>query len=406
MIPREAQEDLAKKGIAILREHMLVYFAAEERVGKTLPTIMIAESLAAIKRVLIITKKVAIAGWLETLNKYDGTTKSYTVTNYHQAHKKDPAKFDLVILDESHNYVSGFPKLPKMWYGIRKLTKGKPVIFVSATPFAQGYQQLYHQLNLSCWSPWSQYENSKQWFSRFGIPQSIWVQGRQIPKFDDIIPEAFEMVKHLFVTKTRSEAGFTVEPLDELHYVELGETTKAVYNTILKERALVLNDMEVVCDSIGKLRTTLHTVEGGTLVHSEVVKGKKKRLPVVLGNKEKINYILEHWGDEYNVAIMYNYIAEEAKLRKYFKKARILQGTTNAEGISLWKFDHLVIYSMDFSTAKFTQRRARQADRQREDPINVCYLLTKGGISEQAYKAVAINKRNYVDSLFDGTLLT
>ena len=62
---------------------------------------------------------------------------------------------------------------------------------------------------------------------------------------------------------------------------------------------------------------------------------------------------------------------------------------------------HLIIYSQDFSTARHTQRRARQANMNRDEPIIVHYLLVKGGISEQVYNTVTINKTNYVDLLFE-----
>jgi len=97
---------------------------------------------------------------------------------------------------------------------------------------------------------------------------------------------------------------------------------------------------------------------------------------------------------------MYNYIAEGIKLRHWFKNATILQATSYAEGVDLHHIEHLIIYSQDFSTARHTQRRARQAAKDREWPITVHFLLVKGGISEQVYKTVSINKRNYVDSMF------
>lgn len=55
---------------------------------------------------------------------------------------------------------------------------------------------------------------------------------------------------------------------------------------------------------------------------------------------------------------------------------------------------------MDFSTAKYTQRRARQCNMKRDTPIDFHFLLVKGGISEQVYKTVAINRTNFVDSYF------
>ena len=66
-------------------------------------------------------------------------------------------------------------------------------------------------------------------------------------------------------------------------------------------------------------------------------------------------------------------------------------------------YKHLVIYSQNWSTAQHTQRRARQANKERKEPILVHFLLMKNAISDQVYKTVALNKRNFVDSVFKRT---
>jgi len=120
-----------------------------------------------------------------------------------------------------------------------------------------------------------------------------------------------------------------------------------------------------------------------------------------LDNQEKIDYIKEHFHDSLDLVIMYNYIAEKAKLEDSFVNARILQATSYAEGVDLSMHKNLVIYSQDFSTARHTQRRARQCNLKRDKPINVHYLLVKKAISEQVYKTVSLNKKNFVDSVFE-----
>jgi len=316
------------------------------------------------------------------------------VTNYQQAAKLD-AVYDLVILDESHNYISGFPKKSKTWAAVKKLCAAVPLIYISATPNAQGYHLLYHQLALSSWSPWSQWTSSYKWFEEWGVPKSIWIGGRAIQQYDTVRPACFDTVSHLFITKTRKEIGFEQEPEDIVHHVELGERTKEVYNRITKDSAINLNGRDLVCDSIMKLRTSLHMLEGGVAKIGDEY--------LVLGNTEKIEYIKKLWGDSENMVIMYNYIAEGTKLKDSFKKATVLQGTSFAEGIDLSSYDHLVIYSQDFSTARHTQRRARQANKERKTPIKVHFLLVRKAISSEVYKAVSVNKQNYVDKLYNAT---
>lgn len=82
-----------------------------------------------------------------------------------------------------------------------------------------------------------------------------------------------------------------------------------------------------------------------------------------------------------------------------------MQATSYAEGVDLHKYKHLIIYSQDFSTARHTQRRARQANKARHEAITVHFLLVKKGCSEQVYKTVSVNKKNFVDSVFTRTKL-
>lgn len=391
MQPYDFQIRLADEAYEILREHLIVYLAFEERVGKTLTSILVAER-ANVHNILVITKKKAIGGWLETLKAFKHK-KLYTVVNYHQAYKQK-LKYDLIILDESHNYISAYPKTGKIWKEVKKLTTKLPLIYISATPYAQGPQQLFHQLALSTWSPFSDFRTFYIWFDTYGKPYTIPINGINIPQYDRVdVWKVLEKVKHLFITATRKELNFKQEPTDCVHIIELEPNTKYVYNELIQHSIVELTIGMLVCDTSPKLRTSLHQIEGGT------IKIEDDRF--VLSNREKIDFILKKFGDNNNLVIMYNYIAEKKKLEDVFKEATILQATSFAEGIDLHKYENLVIYSQDFSTARHTQRRARQCNKNRDKPINVHYLLVKGAISSQVYKTVSVNKKNFVDSVFN-----
>lgn len=398
--PWPHQIEIASMALPILREHMLVYLAMEERTGKTLTAILMCEQLN-VERVLVITKKKALDGWKEILAGYPHA-KLYKVINYHAA-LKETGKYDIVLLDEPHAYVSGYPKPSTIWMAVKKLALGLPIIYMSATPNAQGPMLLYHQFALSSWSPWKRFANFYQWYKYYakldakGETIKKWIAGRLIETYADMRDdEVLSEVKQFFITKTRKELGFEHEPEDELHYIELSEPVRNAYNLLQKQKVLEFElcgtDYTLVADTVAKLRYALHMLEGGTL--------KVDERPLLLSNLEKINYIKEKWGDSPNVVIMYHFVAEGLKLRLQFQHATLLQGTSNAEGVDLHKFDHLIVYSQDYSTAKHTQRRARQANKNRDSKIKVHFLLVKKAISEQVYKTVSINKKNYVDSTF------
>ena len=390
MTPYDYQLQLAEDGYAVLKKHMLVYLAVEERVGKTLASILICEKCESVKTVLVVTKKKALDGWHETLAAYPHN-KKYTVTNYHQVKKF--GRHDLIIVDEAQNYISGFPKQPAIHKAIKNISSQVPIIYLSATPHAQGYSMLYHQLSLSTWSPWATYKDFFAWFRVYGIPSSAWFNGRQVPLYNDTQESLVKScIDHLFITKTRRELGFKYEPKDKLHYVVLSKSTRDIYNEVMKDKYYTVNDAELICDTSMKLRTSLHMLEGGVLKIDDGY--------FVLHNREKIDFILKQWGDSDDLVIYYHYIAEGRKLRAIFKNAAILQASSFAEGIDLAEYKTIVIYSQDFSTARHTQRRARQAAKHRTEPIIVHFLLVEKGISEQVYNTVAVNKTNFVDSLF------
>lgn len=403
MKPYDYQEALAEQALIVLNANSIVYLAMEERTGKSITALLVLEKTVSIKNVLIVTKKKALDGWQQTLDSCAWLTKNYTLINYHSVTKVAGAEYDAVILDESHAYISSCPKRGKIWKDLHPLCYTKPIIYVSATPYAQGIHLLFNQFALSMHSPWKRYNSFYAWYSIYakrdknGQTESIRVGGRFIETYKKVQHEkALADVNHLFITKTRASLGFTQEPVDVLHYVELDEGTKTAYNILMKDKVLTFDvddkNYQLVADSVLKLRMALHMLEGGVLkVDNEYIE---------LNMCEKIDYILDTWGDSEEVAIMYQYVAEGNKLRRRFNKTLILQGTSYAEGVDLSHIKHLIIYSQDFSTAKHTQRRARQANKDRDYSIEVNFLLVKKAVSAQVYKSVSKNKVNFIDSLF------
>ena len=397
MKPYPHQEVMSDLALEVLREHGIAYFASEERTGKTLAAILTAEKSGA-KTVLVVTKKKAISGWEETLAAFKHD-KHYFVVNYHMALKKyEGMVFDLVILDEAHNYISSYPKVGKIWKELNTLVASSPILYVSATPYAQGPQMLYHQLKLSAYNPWHKYKNFYRWFELFGKPYTKEINRIKVPQYDRADSELIlASVEHIFITKTREELGFEHEPEDKLHYITLDSNVRSVYNTLVTDNIVHLSVGELVCDSKSKLRTSLHQLEGGTIRVDDKAYS--------LSNCEKINYIKEHFGDRADLVIMYNFRQEELKLKEAFSNALILQATSYAEGVDLHKYKDLIVYSQDYSTARHTQRRARQCNMNRKEAITIHFLLVTKGISEQVYKTVSVNKKNFVDSVFKRELL-
>lgn len=396
MIPYEHQAKIAYEALDILKENLIVYLAMEERTGKTLTAILTYE-MTKCQRILVITKKKAIEGWEETIKAY-ACSKEYRVINYESLHKMDLKWHDAVIIDEAHSNLSTYPKVGKVWKTTYEYTAGKPIIFLSATPSAQTHAQLYHQLKLSSWTPWAKYKTFYSWHKQYGIEKIIYLAGRQVKQYNEVKSTLIlDDVKHLFISYKRQELGFKHEPNDIIHHIELSPQTKAYYNLLLRYNSLDINGEIIIADTPMSLRTKLHQLEGGTIKYN--IDGFDKS--IIFNINEKIDYIKSNWGDTKDLVIFYQYIAEKKLLEAKFKNAIVLQGTAFAEGVDLSRYKTCVVYSMDFSTAKYTQRRARQCNMKREEIIDVHFLLCKDAISEQVYNTVAINKTNFVDTYFD-----
>lgn len=379
MKPYQHQIEKAKLCYDILKQKGYVYLAGKPRSGKTYTAILTCEMSGRINNVLVLTKKNAISGWdkFTTLPKLKHT---YYVTNYEQVHKLKKGLFDLVIIDESHN-IGAFPKPSKRWKEIKKLCYDLPHIHLSGTAIVESANSIYHQMSISKWTPFK-YKNFYDFFRVYGVPYYIRAMGREIRQYDKFKPELLDKINEFTIYMTQEEAGIDIQATDKVHYVELDDNTKKLYNELQKEQIIELNhDIHIVCDTTMKLRVALHQIESGVIkVDDEYIE---------LGNTEKIDYIKRTFGDSEDVGIMCHFIGERQLLQKYFKKAKIYSSNAHAEGVDLSHLKHFVILSSDYSGSKFIQRRDRIINTNGSNTTVVNHILVRKAISEQVYKQVS-----------------
>lgn len=402
------QEDGASLIFSILKENGLAYVEWEERTQKTL-TVMEALRKTTLKDVLWITKKKPLPDLNKQWQAYsDSYSPGYSLTmvNYESLHKLTRKNFDCIILDEAHHAMATYPKPSKTWRLVKILTKEKPIIYISATPYPETLAQVYHQLALSDWSPFWEYSTFYKWHEEFGLPYLEYIGARQIKKYDKVQDERIlKSIKHLFTRMTRKEIGFKHEPVDKPHYVKLDHTTEVRYKQLSKDFVTVIGEEEVVAETAVAVLQKLAQLLGGTMKVEDPERATETKMAYRsfwTGNTEKIDYIKKTWGDHEKMVIMYHYKEEEHLLKHHFKKARILQADTWAEGVSLKDYEPLIVYSMSWRTSKYIQRRARQADMKREEAIIVHYILTHK-IDEYIYEAVALKRVNFNGRYFYGS---
>ena len=349
-----------------------MYLAGEVRSGKTLTAILTAEKSKA-KSILVFTKKAAIEGWMKFK---PFMTKHYHITNYEQVSKLDRDDYDLVIVDEAHN-LAAVGKPSKRVREIRTLAYNKPVILLSGTPAAETKAGYYHQMYITKYSPFDQWKNFYRFFDVFGVVGIKWLAGRQIKEYKKTKPEIDVYLEDYFVTMTQADAGIKVEQEEVLHYIELDEPTKAIYNELLTHQVATINGEEVVCDTDMKLRVTLHQLEF---------------------SGAHIQYIKKNFKGK--VALMAHFIAQQKLLELTYPEFDVFSSNKHKEGVDLSMYDHFVIVSNDYSGSGHLQRMQRNVNINNTKATKVHHLLVKNGISDQVYKAVS-QKKDFNNSVFE-----
>ena len=419
MRPYKHQIEKAKECWKILASSGYVYLAGKPRSGKTLTSLLVAETSTKISSVLILTKKNAIKGWEKFLNDKElNLQHDYYVTNYEQVGtfkngrfdlKLNPNDYQLVIIDESHN-IGAFPKPSNRLRCIRKLCWDMPHIHLSGTAIVESPCSIYHQMAISRFNPFK-YKTFYDFHRVYGEPYYIKAGGRDINQYDKCKPCLLPLINEFTIYMTQEDAGISseVQAVDKIHYVSLGVKTKLMYNELQKEQIASVfipkgldpygqfysgkkEELEIVCDSTMKLRTALHMLESGVAKVGDDY--------IELGNTEKVDYIFNTFGDSEDVGIMCHFIGERKLLQRKFKYAKIYSSNADAEGVDLSHLKHFVILSSDYSGAKFIQRRDRIVNINGSNTTTVNHILVKNAISEQVYKRVS-KKEDFNNSTYE-----
>jgi hypothetical protein len=403
---RDYQEEISDKAVKILQTYKIAYLAMQVRTGKTLTAIATAHKYGATK-ILFITKKKAITDILKQRDEY-ATSLQIFVTNYEQLGNVT-GDFDILIVDEAHS-IGAFPQATIRTLELKRICKGKPIIYLSGTPNPESYSQLYHQFWISDYSPFAHHKTFYKWAADFVFIKKMKIGGQSFndyKKADE--KKVMECCKHLFITYTQEQAGFESFVNETVHYVEMQNSTYNFANRLRIDKIMTNKDGEVVlADTAVKLMQKLHQIFSGSVIVDE-----PERVAKVF-DYAKALYIRDTFKGQ-KIAIYYKFIAEEMAIRFTFGSDNITTDpvTFNAsndlifisqiqsgrEGVNISTADALVFYNIDFSAVSYWQSRARIQTKDRVKDANIHWIFSKGGIEDKIYNAV-MDKTDYTTNIF------
>jgi hypothetical protein len=404
MQPRDYQISISDKAADIIRKYGLVYLAMQVRTGKTVTALLTAEKMQA-NKVLFVTKKKVIDGILAD-HKALGVSFEIAVTNYEQLHNLK-YEADLIIVDEAH-CLGQYPRPAIKVKILKALCKGKPIIYLSGTPTPESYSQMFHQMQISSFSPFKDYINFYKWAADYVDIKLKYFKGLKVNDYSNANQIKIKtMTDHLIIPFTQAEAGFKQDVQEITVMIKMQPATYYLTDKLKKDRVFVGKDGNVVlADTGAALMSKLHQCYTGTVID--------EKKDGVIFDRSKVYWIKENFKGK-KIAIFYKYQAEEVMMQLTFgydkftsdpkefaestDKWFLSQISSGREGINLSTADALIMLNIDFSAVSYWQARARMQNKDREDASKVYWLFAEGGIEEKIYKAVK-DKKDYTLSYF------
>lgn len=387
---RDYQERISTSAATLLREKKICYLSMECRTGKSLTALAAADKLG-VKSVLFITK---IKAKKSVEDDYRALNPNYEleVINYESVHKC-VGKYDLVVCDEAHS-LGAYPKPSQRAKAVKKVAKGKPVLYLSGTPSPESYSQLYHQFWICDYSPFAAYTTFYKWANDFVLKRQRMVNGYMINDYSTADKHKIdELTATIFVSFSQEDAGFSTNIVEHILTVPMKQETASYFRQLQKDRVISLNGRAVLGDTPAKLLSKLHQLSSGTVIAEDGTH--------LILDTSKAEYIRRMFAGK-KVAIFYTYQSEFDLLKNAFPnwtespeefqastdKVFISQVRKAREGVRLDSADALIFFSFEFSYLSYEQGRNRLVSKERKDAAEVYFLCGDFGIETEILNAV------------------
>ena len=396
MILRDYQLELSHKAVGILKEKRIVYLAMQVRTGKTLTALHTAHLYGA-KNVLFLTKKKAISS-IESDYKNFGYSFNITIVNDEQLPKIE-SNYDLVIHDEHHRF-GAFPKPSQRVKEFKLKFSRIPMIFLSGTPAAESYSQMFHQFWVSGYTPFKEV-NFYKWSKTYVNVKQKQLGYAIVNDYSDAKIDLIDAVIQPYILKfTQEESGF--ESKVNEHVIYYPTLCRNLIERLEKDLIIEGKENVILADTGAKLMQKVHQLESGTI---KFECGKSMIL-----NTRKAEFIRDYFEGK-KLAILYYFVEEFELLKLVFPnftndldefnrtdKHYIGQQYSSAMGVNLSKAHCLVFYNFGYSGTNFIQARDRMTVKER--PVNdVFFVYGKGSLSEKIHKTVS-QKKNFTLKMY------
>ena len=406
---RDYQIRIIKTATGVLQAHRFVYLSMEDRTGKTLTALGVAEKLG-IQNLLFVTKKKAISS-IEADYKKLMPSYQITVINYESLHKVEGV-FDFVVLDEAHT-LGAYPKPSKRTKLVKQiiLRQNPFVVLMSGTPTPESFSQIYHQVYACAKNPFSQYKTFYKFAKEYVNVTQQMFHSMPSNNYDDGKPEILDRMKPYMISYTQKEAGFKSKIQEHVLKVQMSELTYKFVKE-MSEHGLIegKKTKEVILGDTGvKKMSKIHQLFSGTV---KLENGKR-----MVTDLSKAKFIRTEFKNQ-KIGIFYKFKAEYEALKQVYgdaltdnlkefdntSKSIALQIASGREGISLKKADCLVYYNIDFSALSYWQSRDRMTTKD-STASDVYWIFAEKGIETKIYKTVT-KKKDYTLKHFEKDLLS
>lgn len=415
---RPQQRTTVDKGKEILARYRLLYMACQPRTGKSFMSLTIVKELG-FRKPCFITKKIAIASIQSDYQKSGYKFDRITITNHESIHKLVPGQYDIFIIDEAHSNLGAFPKPGKRAQEIKKLIGKLPVILMSGTPTPESPSQIFHQLWVSYYSPFSVHRNFYDWAKEYVKQYDVrdqrgnvikkqvkqkYLGGFQVNDYSEGLEDKIkEITKHYMVFLSQAEAGFETVVDEKIIDVDIDPKLYTLMKVLKRDKVYRMkNGSYLIADTPVKMQSLFHQISSGTVISTDI-NGENNQYNI-LDDSKALAIKRECAGRK--IAIFYKYISEGELLRKVFTNwtdspevfnsksdvTFIRQFVSGREGVNLRTADSLIGYNIDFSATTYFQFRERQQDRHRIENGLVLWFFSKKGIERHIHKVVGKKK--------------